>query len=158
MIEVLENQTTVVPLDTPNTIDLGGATSVDVITAPVTTLQAAETLAPVDVLSTTSTLDLSAVQVTPLEVVSPGPQGPKGDTGAPGTGSAIYNETPTGAINGVNTTFTAVNNFRGETLAVYLNGLRQRPTDDFIVVGANTFQTTLAPLANDRLSIDYYLL
>jgi len=158
MIEVIENQTTAELLDTPTTVDLGAATNVDIITAMVTALEVLETQAPIDVIGVPASIDLSAVQSTVIEVASPGPQGPTGPTGAPGTGAAIFNETPTGTINGVNTNFLAANNFRSETLAVYLNGIRQRPTDDFIVVGTNGFQTTVAPLPNDKFSIDYFLL
>ena len=157
MIEVIEQQTSVTLLDTPTTIDQGAATNVDVITSPITSLQAIETLAPVDVVSGSNVLDLTTIASTVIEVASPGPQGPTGPTGAPGTGAAIFNETPTGAINGSNTTFSAANNFRSETLVVYVNGLHQRPTDDFIIVGANSFQTTVAPISNDKLLIDYYL-
>jgi hypothetical protein len=158
MIEVLEQQSTVEPLDTPTTVDLGAATNVDVITVPVTALQAIETLAPIDVIAAQSVIDLTVAEAAVIEVISPGPQGIKGDTGAPGTGAAIFNETPAGLVNGLNLTFLAASNFRSETLVVYLNGLRQAPTDDFIVVGPNAFQMTAAPLSNDKLKIDYFLL
>jgi len=157
MIEVIQQQTTLQVLDTPSTVDLGAATNVDVITAPVTALQAVETTVPIDVIAAPSTINLSAAPAAPIEVVSQGPQGPQGPTGAPGTGAAVFNETPTGTINGSNTTFFAAINFRSETLAVHLNGLRQRPTDDFIVVGASSFQMVVAPIPNDKVLIDYYL-
>ena len=69
----------------------------------------------------------------------------------------VWNETPAGVINGINLSFSTFNPFRSSSLALYLNGLRQRPTGDYIVTGANVFQMVLPPLVGDTLSVDYTL-
>lgn len=76
----------------------------------------------------------------------------------PGGGAVsaqIFGETPTGLIDGVNKTFTASNSYVANTLAVYLNGLRQRRAGDYNETGATTFGFLNAPLPGDSLSIDY---
>jgi hypothetical protein len=87
----------------------------------------------------------------------PGGPGPPGPPGPPGSGifSLITNETPTGAINGVNTGFMTSQLFQGLDLIVYLNGLRQRIDQDFTILNANTFTMTAPPLMGDTINVDY---
>jgi hypothetical protein len=77
----------------------------------------------------------------------------------PGGGGAalqiIWGEIPGGTVNGVNKNFTSLNPFRPNLIAVFLNGLRQRRTDDYTETGSNSFQFVNAPLSGDILSIDY---
>ena len=80
-----------------------------------------------------------------------------GSTGGGGGLVQVWNETPVGAINGTNQNFSTANSFRSATLAVYLNGLRQRPGWDYTVTMSNQFQMILAPIAGDSLSVDYTL-
>jgi hypothetical protein len=78
----------------------------------------------------------------------------------PAAGTAlqmVWGETPGGTINGVNTNFTSVSAYRTNLLSVYLNGLRQRRTNDYTETGSNSFQFVSAPIAGDILSIDYML-
>jgi hypothetical protein len=85
----------------------------------------------------------------------PGPVGPQGP---PGTGTAaiqVWGETPVGAINGTNLSYTTANAYSAGLLAVYLNGLRMRRTADYTETGSQSFQFVNAPLSGDSLSVDY---
>jgi hypothetical protein len=90
-----------------------------------------------------------------------GPKGDKGDTGStgppgpPGTSQIIWGETPTGIIDGVNKNYTSAYLYSPNQLAVFLNGMRQRRTDDYAETGAQSFSFVSAPLPGDSLSIDY---
>jgi hypothetical protein len=70
-------------------------------------------------------------------------------------GTNIYGETPSGALNGVNKTFTTLHAYSPNMLAVYLGGLRLRKPDDYTETGSNSFQLVTAPLSGDNLSVDY---
>ena len=83
---------------------------------------------------------------------SPGPRGP---TGPSGEGAQIFGETPTGAQDGVNTTFTTQYSFRPESTAVYLNGLREFRGDAYTESAPNTIVLDDPPSSLDRLTIDY---
>lgn len=66
----------------------------------------------------------------------------------------ITGETPSGAINGTNVTFTFANTPIANKEIVYLNGIRQkRITDYTISAGVITFLT--APITGDELLADY---
>jgi hypothetical protein len=69
----------------------------------------------------------------------------------------VEDETPTGAINGVNATFTTAFSYAAGSLRVYLNGLRQRlgGGDDFTETGASTFAFTVPPASGDTIRVDY---
>lgn len=66
----------------------------------------------------------------------------------------VFNEVPTGSINGVNTGFTTANTPTAGTVQVFLNGLLQRPTTDYSVSGA-TITMTSAPETGDALYVHY---
>lgn len=68
----------------------------------------------------------------------------------------IHNETPSGAIDGANQSFTTANNFDDGSERLYLNGVRQEKGVDYNVTATNkvTFQN-IAPLSGDVLIIDY---
>ncbi len=66
----------------------------------------------------------------------------------------VIGETPSGLINGANTTYTLANTPTTGTVALYLNGLRQRLTTDF-TVATNTITMTTAPATGDSLVADY---
>ena len=96
----------------------------------------------------------------------PGPQGPIGPQGNPGpqgpagpsaTSTMIWGETPGGAINGVNTTFTSSRAYSSNSIAVFLNGLRQRRSSDYTETTNQSVTFLSAPLSGDSLSIDYAL-
>lgn len=64
-------------------------------------------------------------------------------------------ETPSGLINGSNTVFTISQTpLEGETVDVFLDGLKQIPTTDYSISGTTiTFVT--APVAGQNLRVDY---
>jgi hypothetical protein len=67
----------------------------------------------------------------------------------------VWGEIPVGAIDGSNLSFGTANAYRAGLLAVYLNGLRQRPGADYSETGTQSFAFLSAPLPGDSLSIDY---
>lgn len=75
-----------------------------------------------------------------------GPQGP------PGEGTRITGEAPSGAIDGINTTFTTAHPYRAASTAVYLNGLREL---DYAESGDSTITFGEPPISSDVVAIDY---
>jgi hypothetical protein len=84
-----------------------------------------------------------------------GPPGPMGPQGPVGISQSVFGETPVGAINGTNLSYTSARPYSPGLLAVYLNGLRLRHSNDYTETGSQSFQFISAPLAGDSLSIDY---
>ena len=70
-------------------------------------------------------------------------------------GQPIYDEVPSGTINGSNDEFTLVSVPKHGTLRLWLNGLRLRPVNDFTVAG-NTITLTTAPATGSELLADYH--
>ena len=68
----------------------------------------------------------------------------------------VVRETPTGALNGVNTTYTLANTPVSGTEEVYLNGVLQEPgaSDDYQISGL-TITYNVAPISTDRLRVSY---
>jgi len=73
----------------------------------------------------------------------------------PATSVQIKSEVPSGAINGVNATFTSASAFDGSTLEVFKNGQKLTVIDDFNITNSTTFVLTISPLTLDKLSINY---
>jgi hypothetical protein len=69
----------------------------------------------------------------------------------------VVRETPTGLINGSNTTYTLANTPIVGTEQVYLNGILQEPGagNDYTISGLTITYLT-APLTGDRLRVTYY--
>jgi len=67
----------------------------------------------------------------------------------------VIGETPTGAVDGANQTFTTANNYQAGKIAVYRNGQRQTLTTDYMETGANTYQFVVAPFLGDVITNDY---
>lgn len=67
----------------------------------------------------------------------------------------VYNEAPTGFINGINAVFTSSYLFVPETLRVYVNGIKLKPFDEFTSTGMNTITLMVSPEVNDIVLIDY---
>lgn len=66
----------------------------------------------------------------------------------------VFNETPSGAVNGSNTVFTLANTPTTGTVRVYLRGLRRKLTTEYTISGSTiTFVT--APLTGDFIIVDY---
>lgn len=75
-----------------------------------------------------------------------------------GVSSIVKNETPSGSVNGSNTTFTCATTFVAGSLEVYLNGQRlvAGASDDFQENGGATgFTMTFAPSTGDKLRVSY---
>ena len=80
-----------------------------------------------------------------------------GPAGPPGLGGiGVYDEIPSGPINGSNREFFSDFNYQAGTLRVYLNGLKQ-VNDDYTETGPNSFEFIPgeAPLSGDIILIDY---
>jgi len=65
------------------------------------------------------------------------------------------NETPTGAVDGVNAIFTTSAAFLPGQINVYLNGVRQELGVDFTVLTGPQFQMTIPPFVGDIILVDY---
>jgi hypothetical protein len=73
----------------------------------------------------------------------------------PPSGLMMFGEIPGGLINGVNTDYTSAHAFYPASIAVFLNGLRQRRVNDYSEINTQSFRLVSAPLPGDSLSIDY---
>lgn len=73
-----------------------------------------------------------------------------------GTVSFVDNEVPVGVIDGANTDFTLAQAPAAGSLHLYLNGLKQRPTVDYTIVGT-TISFVVAPPLNSYILADYRL-
>jgi hypothetical protein len=80
--------------------------------------------------------------------------GPPGIAGPPGEGEPIFGETPAGTINGTNVVFTAAAEFRPNSTAVYVNGLREHHYSES---SSTTITLEDAPVTGDDIRIDYIL-
>jgi hypothetical protein len=78
-----------------------------------------------------------------------------GGGGGTVSGNLIYGEVPTGTVDGVNKNFTTANTYRPNLLSVFLNGVRQRRTNDYSETSNNSFSFVAAPVSGDILSVDY---
>lgn len=66
-------------------------------------------------------------------------------------------ETPTGTINGTNTTFTTAASYKSGKIAVFRNGVRQKVTVDYIETtpASGIFNFVTAPSTGDGVMVDY---
>lgn len=76
-------------------------------------------------------------------------------TGGVGSGDFVFNEVPSGTIDGSNTDFTLAHTPVSGTVRVYLNGLRQKPTDDY-TISSDTISFVDAPFVDDTILVDYH--
>lgn len=74
-----------------------------------------------------------------------------------GTNSTIFDETPSGTVNGSTTLFTAARGYVAGSLAVYINGIKQKRGTHFTETSpaSGTFTMSDAPLTGDDIMIDY---
>jgi hypothetical protein len=71
-------------------------------------------------------------------------------------GNFVTEETPSGTINGSNTTFTLANTPTSGTVKLYLNGVRQKSgAGNDYTISTNTITMTTAPVSGDVLIVDY---
>lgn len=68
--------------------------------------------------------------------------------------SVIFNEVPSGTINGVNVTFTLTHAPIVHKISVFKNGLMLRPTTDYTVSG-KTITFAVAPAGGSNLLVNY---
>jgi hypothetical protein len=87
-------------------------------------------------------------------LVMPTP-GPRGLRGFAGDGAQIFGEVPIGLKNGSNVDFTVANNYVRESLAVYVNGLREARDVGYTEVVPTGFQFADPPSMFDVISVDY---
>jgi len=75
------------------------------------------------------------------------------------TTQPIFNETPSGDIDGTNVEYTTEFPFREETLVVFLNGLKLLPGagNDYNIVNSQTIELEYAPLSGDILVVEYHI-
>lgn len=89
-------------------------------------------------------------QVIDISFANIGPQGP------PGAGAdEVKGETPAGIIDGSNATFTSLFPFVPESVALFVNGLRQKIIQDYNTSGNQTIICGVSPGLIDTLLIDY---
>jgi len=69
--------------------------------------------------------------------------------------SFVVRETPSGTINGVNTTFTLANTPSLDTEQLFLNGVLQEPGGEDYTISGTTITMVDAPIAGDRLKVSY---
>jgi hypothetical protein len=99
------------------------------------------------------TVILQPQVVTVIEAGQQGPPGPPGPSG--GAASLVVGETPAGAVNGSNATFTSAYAFIPESVEVMVNGLTQRRVTDFNTSGNQTITLSDSPQAGDSIRINY---
>lgn len=78
-----------------------------------------------------------------------------GGGGGTVSGTLIYGEVPAGTVDGSNKVFTTANTYRPNLLSVFLNGVRQRRTNDYSETTTSSFTFVSAPQSGDILSVDY---
>ena len=83
---------------------------------------------------------------------SPGPVGPAGATGPPGTGSLVPWQENAFTLSGNQTVFVLSTTPATQTVALFVNGLRQTG-DNFTVVGSTVTITGFVPGADDVVDI-----
>jgi hypothetical protein len=72
------------------------------------------------------------------------------------TALEVSNETPAGAIDGINRTFTVTFDYLPNSTKLYINGVREKPGGiSYIEVAPRTIVTNEPPNIGDILSIDY---
>lgn len=74
--------------------------------------------------------------------------------GPSGSSTDVWSETPSGTIDGSNVTFTLAHTPTAGSVALYLNGARQKVTDDYTISGT-TITFISAPLTGSNLLADY---
>jgi len=71
--------------------------------------------------------------------------------------AGMFTDQPTESPNGTRTNFTTTREFYDNTVAVYLNGVRQHIGDsgDILISGNRTLVFKVAPIAGDKILVDY---
>jgi len=80
-----------------------------------------------------------------------------GATVTTSSGSFIIGETPSGAVNGSNATFTTAQNFVPESVQVFINGVSQTNGVDYTTSGTTTITLNVSPVSGDYIRVNYKL-
>lgn len=103
----------------------------------------------IDILPSTGDVDITTIpQYITVQV---------GATVTTSSGSFVIGETPSGAVNGSNATFTTAQNFVPESVQVFINGVSQTYGIDYYTTGTNTIILNVAPVVGDILRLNYKL-
>lgn len=70
-------------------------------------------------------------------------------------GSFVIGETPSGAVNGSNATFTTSQNFVPESVQVFINGVSQTNAVDYTTSGTTTITLNVSPVSGDYIRVNY---
>lgn len=71
------------------------------------------------------------------------------------SGSFVIGETPTGQINGSNVQFMTAQSFVPETVQVFVNGVSQTLTVDYVTTGTTTILLSVSPIVGDYIRVNY---
>jgi len=78
-----------------------------------------------------------------------------GATVTTSSGSFVIGETPSGAVNGSNATFTTSQNFVPESVQVFINGVSQTNAVDYTTSGTTTITLNVSPVSGDYIRVNY---
>lgn len=67
----------------------------------------------------------------------------------------VTGETPAGAVNGSNATFTTAFDFVPESVEVFIETCRLSLLDDYNTSGTRTIQFYVSPLAGEKIRVNY---
>lgn len=108
---------------------------------------------------TTKQINVNIISQLKQTTVTISPLGARGFKGEKGDNALlpiqIYEEVPTGLINGSNATFQALNNFNATSLEVFIGSAKLHVNQDFQIISANGFSLFESPLTGEQLFINY---
>jgi hypothetical protein len=67
----------------------------------------------------------------------------------------VFGETPSGAVNGSNATFTSLQNFVPQSVQVFINGVSQTNGVDYTTSSTSTITMNVSPVSGDYIRINY---
>jgi hypothetical protein len=70
-------------------------------------------------------------------------------------GAFIIGETPNGAVNGSNATYTTAQQFEPASVSVFINGVNIINGVDYITTGTDTIILNVSPVVGDYVRINY---
>jgi hypothetical protein len=70
-------------------------------------------------------------------------------------GAFIIGETPSGAVNGSNATYTTAQQFEPASVSVFINGVNIINGVDYITTGTNTIILNVSPIVGDYIRVNY---
>lgn len=89
------------------------------------------------------------------QTILQGPKGEKGDDGAGSAADFVFGETPAGLVNGSNATYTTAFDFEPETVIPSINGLEQKLGTHYITMGNNTIIFNDSPTTGEIITVTY---